>query len=235
MNPTPLNWTARRIARLAHALDARRYLEIGVSAGDTFRGIDIADRTGVDPKFMFPIAQYADLNTHFHETTSDAFFETLPIDTTFDIYFIDGLHTFEQTLRDFCNAVTHSHPRTVWLLDDTEPCDVYSTDPVASRALFFRHRTGDLSVAWHGDVFKLVYYIHDFMPKLNYRTLVGDNPQTLVWRSSSDRRSPRFNSLETISRMTYFDMTDHIDILRQCSENDGIGLCLAEMTQVGAR
>jgi hypothetical protein len=48
-----MNNSARRTNKLAMQLGARRYLEIGVFAGATFRDIDIAERTGVDPTFRF--------------------------------------------------------------------------------------------------------------------------------------------------------------------------------------
>jgi len=229
----PLTWSARRINALASALGARRYLEIGVSQGATFHAVNIPDRVAVDAKFPFDYAKFANNHTSFHEITSDRYFESLPPDVTFDIFFIDGLHTFEQTLRDFCNAVVHSNPKTVWLLDDTRPSDVFSTMPDMARTYHFRQMTGSKDRSWHGDVFKLVYYIHDFMPTLNYRTLIGGgNPQTLIWRSNRGWRAPLFNNLEAISRMTYFDMCDHIAVLRACPEDQAIKQCVDELTGV---
>ena len=196
---TAANWSARRIKKLAGGLGATRYIEIGVNNGVTFHAVDISHRTAVDPKFAFNPVDFENDNTQFFEISSDKYFELLAADKTFDIYFIDGLHTFEQTLRDFNNSVVHSHPRTVWLIDDTHPVDVYSTLTYPRWTLMFRHETGNKGLAWHGDVFKLVCYIHDFMPTLDYRTIVGSgNGQTLVWRSNTQRRIPRFNNLEQI-------------------------------------
>ncbi|HET7247078.1 MAG TPA: class I SAM-dependent methyltransferase [Streptosporangiaceae bacterium] len=47
--------------------------------------------------------------TIFAEMTSDEFFAGLPTGKTYDLIFIDGLHTFEQAYRDLCNAIVHSH------------------------------------------------------------------------------------------------------------------------------
>jgi hypothetical protein len=154
----------------------------------------------------------------------------LTSDVAPDIYYLDGLHTFEQTLRDFNNCVVHSHSRTVWLIDDTRPVDVYSALADPKRTLRFRHETGNKGLAWHGDVYKLVYYIHDFMPTLNYRTLVGSgNGQTLVWRSNHRHHTPRFNNLESISRLTYFDFRDNRGMFNECNEDEAIETCINEV------
>lgn len=225
-----LHWSARRINKLAAALGAVRYVEIGVSKGITFHAIKIAQRTAVDPKFAFDTIDFQNADTQFFEVTSDQYFQHLASDVAPDIYYLDGLHTFEQTLRDFNNSVVHSHSRTVWLIDDTRPIDVFSTLTDPKQTLLFRHETGNNGLAWHGDVFKLVCYIHDFMPTLNYQTLVGSgNGQTLVWRSNRYRRIPRFNNLEAISRLTYFDFRENRNMFNECNEDEAIKTCISEV------
>lgn len=225
-----ITWSARRINTLAAALGATRYLEIGVNRGATFRDIALPQRVGVDPRFLFDAAALAAPGTRFHEVTSDAYFEAAGRDTLFDICFLDGLHTFEQTLRDFCNTLPHSHRRTVWLIDDTWPSDVFSAMPDMQRAYRFRHMTADKSQSWHGDVFKLVFFLHDFFPTLNYRTIKSrGNPQTLVWQSSAGSRRPLFNDLEAISRLSFFDMHDNIAVMREAREEEALALCIAEL------
>jgi hypothetical protein len=84
--------------------------------------------------------------------------------------------------------------------------------------------------AWHGDVFKVVFYIHDFWPSLNYRTIVGSgNAQTLVWRANALSRAPRFNDLERISRLTYFDLQANFDVMQAVTEGEATSLCVAEI------
>jgi len=43
----------------------------------------------------------------FAVTTSDEFFSTLRPSKRYDVAFIDGLHTFEQTYRDVINTFAH--------------------------------------------------------------------------------------------------------------------------------
>ena len=227
-----LSWSPRRINQLAASLGAGSYLEIGVNKGATFHAVKIKERTGVDPHFHFDVLEVLNEQILLYAMTSDQFFAKVPVDQIFDLIFIDGLHTFEQTYRDFCNSLLHTHSRSVLLIDDTLPNDVYSTITDTNRAYKYRAATGNQDKSWHGDVFKCVFVLHDFYPGLNYRTIVGSgNPQTLVWRSNLGGREPRFNSLETISRLTYFDLMDEKAILRESSEEEAIHLCLSEMSK----
>lgn len=229
--PKPINHSARRINIVAESLNAQTYLEIGVNRGQTFFDVAIPHKTAVDPKFLFDVAAVTDPNLTLREVMSDDYFATLPVMQKYDVIFIDGLHTFEQTYRDLCNSLLHSHERTVILIDDTKPNDVFSAYPVQAKAIQYRKQAGLLGGAWHGDVFKAVFALHDFHLALNYRTLIGSgNPQTLVWRSNNGWRKPIFNSLEAISRLTYFDLIERIDILKRSSEQDALNLCIKELS-----
>jgi len=229
----PLNHSARRINRLARELAAQNYLEIGVSGGTTLFAVDVPNKSAVDPIFRFSVPEASQKygNISFNETTSDLFFSSLPPRVKYDLVFVDGLHTFEQTYRDICNVLLHAHDRTVLLIDDVKPNDVFSALRDVNMAQKRRRQNGGTGNDWHGDVFKVLFALHDFHPGLNYRTIVGTgNPQALVWRSNLGWRKPLFDSLEVISRVTYFDMLDHIDILRECSEEKAMELCFKELS-----
>ena len=225
-----MNHSARRINALAAGLGARRYLEIGVAHGTTFRDVALPHRTAVDPAFQFDTAALANPRTRFFQRTSDAFFADEPLAPPYDVVFLDGLHRFEQVVRDFSNAIVRTRRRSVIVLDDTVPTTEYSALPDQDAARRHRDAAGIKDVAWHGDAFKMVFYIHDFWPSLNYRTISGSgNPQTLVWRSTAGVRAPRFDNLESISRLSFFDMRDHWELMRAATEEEAIALCLAEI------
>jgi len=119
--------SSRRINALAAATGARRYLEVGVNKGDTFLAVEMAERTAVDPKFRFDWQAAATPATRFHQQPSDAFFAQCR--DRFDIVFLDGLHVFAQTFRDFCNVLDVTDERSLILIDDTVPDDIYSSWP----------------------------------------------------------------------------------------------------------
>ena len=221
--------SARRINALARSLQARRYLEIGVAQGETFRDVAIAERTAVDPRFQFSTAGLTDERTRFCPQTSDAFFAAEPHLPAYDVVFIDGLHEFGQVARDFGNAILRTHRHSVIILDDTVPNSVYSTIQDEDAARRHKKIAGIEDPAWHGDVFRIVFYLHDFWPSLNYRTIMdAGNPQTLVWRANGAGRRPLFGDLERISRLTYFDMHDNFEVLRPAHEDEAISVCIAE-------
>jgi hypothetical protein len=212
--------SVRRINHLAKALQAKRYLEVGVFEGTTFFDIDIPYKVGVDPNFKFDIT---DKPGHLYPMTSDAFFTGIEPGDKFDILFLDGLHTHAQTFRDFCSALSLGHDKSVWIIDDTLPSDVFSAIEDHHDRARFRSELGLTSLAWHGDVYKVVFLIHDFFPTLSYVTIrTHGNPQTVVWKQQRKNFKPRFNNLEAISRLSFFDMKKCDDVFNFTNEADGL-------------
>jgi hypothetical protein len=227
------DWSVRRLNRLAEAIGAQRYLEIGVQRGVTFRQVTVPDRTGVDPRLVADLSDLENQHVRVLPLRSDVFFAGLPPGATFDLVFLDGLHTFVQTWRDLINTLLHAHHRTVVLIDDTVPVDPWSAIPDQARSLRLRAAARQPGNPWHGDVFRVVAAIHDLHPGLDYRTIVGSgNGQTLVWRSTAGGRTPRFDSLEAIARLDWFDLQDHHDLLRAVPEDEAIQACLAGLPPV---
>jgi Glycosyl transferase family 2/Glycosyltransferase 61/Methyltransferase domain len=225
--PVATPWSARRVNALAAALDATSYVEIGVANGTTFSAVHIKHRTGVDPNFGFDHLAATNPTTRLVPITSDQFFAGLPASQMFDIYFIDGLHTFEQTYRDLLNALAHAHPRSAFLIDDTVPVDEHSALPVQADALRARRLAGSTEGSWHGDTYKVVFAIHDLHPELDYRTITGSgNPQTLVWRSPGvAQRTARIGSHDGIAALTYADLQANLDVLQSASEMAALETC----------
>lgn len=204
--------TVPQLEALARTNDAKTYLEIGVSKGNTFVNASFFElRHGVDPKLQLDIAPYASDSVCFYEMTSDDFFvNCADSQQKYDIIFLDGLHTFEQTFRDFCCSQAHCHDGTIWLIDDVNPTDIFSAHPDQRLAYRYRERHKIPGKAWHGDVFKVVFAINDFFPNLSFRTVAGKgNPQTVVVRRQRQDYAPLFGDLERISRMTYYDFAEN--------------------------
>ena len=214
--------SARRINRLAALRGARRYLEVGVASGQTFLNVEIETRHGVDPRFRFDTRPFESERVRFFPMTSDRFFTAAaPRDMRYDIIFLDGLHTFEQTFRDFCASMAHAHADTVWIIDDVFPSDVFSALPSQQNALAFRKQHGLKGGPWHGDVFKCVFAINDFFPNLSFRTLrrTHGNPQTVIVNRPRPDFRPAFNDLEKISRLNYYGFWENRLLLRLDSED----------------
>jgi hypothetical protein len=82
------------INNLAKKINAKTYLEIGVFKGYVFNNVAVDHKCGVDPNPFCVATIY---------TTSDLFFKNNK--ETFDLIFIDGLHTKEQVFEDINNAL----------------------------------------------------------------------------------------------------------------------------------
>jgi hypothetical protein len=226
-------YSSRRLNTLIKTLGFTRYLEIGVYTGATFLQVSAEHRTGVDPNFRFEFEKHKNPATRFFSMTSDEYFLRLAPNDMFDVFFVDGLHTFEQTFRDFCCSLSCAHSRSIWLIDDTVPNDPYSALPNHGDAMRFRAETGSSDLSWHGDVYKTVFAIHDFFPMLSYCTInTGGNPQTLVWKQSRGTAfAPKFNSLEAISRLSFFDFKKNVALMKYCDEATGLGLAINSQRQ----
>jgi hypothetical protein len=203
--PRMLTERSERLNALAEIVSAATYLEIGVARGATFTRVDVPYKVGVDPRFRLDVRAQTTPGTFLHEVTSDAFFATLAAaHGPFDLIYLDGLHTFEQTFRDFCASLRHAHARTVWVLDDTSPIDWWAARPRRDLLWRLRRRVGPRRKGWMGDVYKVVFVIHDFFPQFTYATF-PEHAQTVVWSQTRERFTPTWNSLEQISRLRYRD------------------------------
>jgi hypothetical protein len=136
------------LRRFHEALRPRVYLEIGVDAGRTLSLARPPTKAlGIDP--AAPAGHAFAAETHLFPMESDVFFASGAADRELsgapvDLAFVDGLHLFEQALRDFIHVERRSAPDSVVLFHDCLPLDA----PTASR----QRKTG----FWSGDVWKIV-------------------------------------------------------------------------------
>jgi hypothetical protein len=179
--------SVRRVNFLKGLNAGQSYLEVGVSKGHTFNQLSFPVKHAVDPRFRFNVNEHAKPGTHFFQMTSDDYFTSDHANISFDVIFLDGLHTYDQTYRDFCNSISHSTDKTIFIIDDTRPSDSYSAMRNQQFAVNSRQIESPLTgvpgtdAAWHGDVYKTLFLLKLFHPKLDYATLNEDNPQTIIW------------------------------------------------------
>ena len=188
------------------------YLEIGVRAGTTFNKILARRKVAVDPEFKFePVDSATELLeiTH-HACTSDDYFGRLVAPSTFfDVVFIDGLHSFEQTLRDLMNSIACLKPGGAIIIDDVIPNSLPASlpDEAACKALKAALAPSEPHLqnenSWMGDVFKLVFYVETFLQMFSYATVRENHGQLILWRQPRHAAVPR--RMEAIARLTFED------------------------------
>jgi hypothetical protein len=150
--------------RLHEHLRPRGYVEIGVADGYSLgltRPGTVA--VGVDPSPGPEVHERAP-GRRVMATTSEAFFadhERADVlgDAPLDLAFVDGLHLFEAALGDLAALEAWAHPGTVLLLHDCHPTDA---------TMAARERS---TVAWAGDVWKVVACLRTDRPDLNVTTV----------------------------------------------------------------
>ena len=162
------------------ALQPSSYVEIGVSEGESLRAAQPGTAcVGIDPapRLDKPIAAA----TRVFDVASDEFFATYHLPAVlgrdcFSLAFIDGLHLFEQALRDFIHLERFAGPDSVMLLHDCLPLDA---------ATSARTRTTEF---YSGDVWKLTLCLRDMRPRLRM-TIVPTAPTGLCIVSGLDPAS----------------------------------------------
>lgn len=184
--------------------DEPRYLEIGVSQGLTFHSVECVHKVAVDPKFRFDVeaASRANPQSVYHQVTSDRYFGAIadPEDR-FDIVYLDGLHTVEQTLRDFNNALFFLAPGGVIVIDDVRPRSYASSLPDLETVAALRQALNLTEKAWMGDVYRLVFFIETFFQQISYHTVTETHGQLVAWRGRRESLAER--RLEEVGRLPY--------------------------------
>jgi len=157
--PEYIEW----LERFQKKLKPRTYLEIGVESGyslqfakEPTRSIGIDPDPGIRFTIKSPMKLFA-LN-------SDDFFKEYNLTNEFDglpvsLAFIDGLHEYDQALRDFFNIERHSTKSTIVLLHDVQG---------AIPEISTRDRETNY---WAGDTWKIMHVLKEYRPDLTIATI----------------------------------------------------------------
>ncbi|MFV8819959.1 class I SAM-dependent methyltransferase [Haliea sp. E17] len=154
----------KQVLRRLHAqLQPQTYVEIGVSKGMSMALAGAqTNAVGIDPAFRIEADIAA--RARLFPCTSDHFFERYDLfeelrSERLDLAFIDGLHLFEQALKDFVNIERFANPATVVLIHDCFP---------VSELTARRERETNF---WSGDVWKIVPCLLRERPDLQVRVI----------------------------------------------------------------
>ncbi len=162
MGPTHyLSW----LHDLHGALKPRWYFEIGTESGASLSFAECAS-IAVDPHFQLQ----SDISRnkpelHQFQGFSDDFFASNMLGrlgVKIDLAFLDGMHLYEYLLRDFIGTERHMARDGVVLMHDCVP---------VTRAMAERDWDKTKTVAWTGDVWKVVAILRDYRPDLDVTVL----------------------------------------------------------------
>ena len=137
------------IQKLINLKKYNSYLEIGCDKNENFLKININKKIGVDPRIGGT-----------HRMTSDTFFQKNK--EFFDIIFLDGLHTYEQTINDIKNSLTYLNQNGIIIVHDCLPKKIWNQ--IVPR--LYGH--------WNGDVWKAIVETRTFK-NVDCYTCVADH------------------------------------------------------------
>lgn len=208
------------------------YLEVGVSQGLTFHALTAARKVAVDPIFHFKLdqARADNPNATYHQVPSDQYFgEIADRREQFDVIYLDGLHTLEQTLRDLLNALPLLKSNGMIVIDDIMPSSYTASLPNRDDAWAMGKALKLAKNPWMGDVYRLVYFIDTFLQAYTYRSVEENHGQLVLWRQA--RASVTERRVEEVGRIPYaeavigretFRFTPLADILEEAARAVGV-------------
>jgi hypothetical protein len=192
-------------------IGATTYLEIGVQRGKNFFAIRAPRKIAVDPNFMFGITRrlmnLGQVFRHtFSEMTSDAFFQTqaaTKLPQGIDVAFIDGLHTYEQSLLDFQYCYKHLRPGGVIMFHDCNPLTEEAGVKAFSPADAVQ-KTGKPVTIWNGDVWKTIVHLRALHPELKVFTLDCDQGVGVACKGTPESTLPfKASEIDAIPYATF--------------------------------
>lgn len=197
---------------------AANYLEIGVLAGDAFLRIMSRRKWAVDPEFKIAPAKkfryyfknpYNMFNTYFR-MESDVFFDTqkpMLSEYGIDVAFIDGLHTFEQSLQDVQNTLTYLNKDGVIVLHDCNPVSEAAAYPATSIAEVRKINPPGFDGVWNGDVWKTIAYLR--ATRKDLRVFVLDCDFGLGVVTKGEPENMLGYTAEAVQNLSYRDLSEN--------------------------
>lgn len=189
------------VQQLINRKNAHTYLEIGVERGTNFLQIRAPHKLAVDPHFKIPGGHKDGVGVHYVETTSDEFFEKHShlIQGKIDVAFIDGLHTYEQALKDVENVLKFLADDGVIVMHDCLP----TSEAEACKYEHDAKSHPEFKNAWTGDVYKTIMDLKAHHNDLEVFVVDQDHGVGIVRRKSGVQTLAMTS--EAVSRMTFND------------------------------
>ena len=144
------------IQNIINKKNYEKYLEIGCDKDDNFSKIQAKIKIGVDPQ-----------RGGTTRMTSDEFFKNN--NENFDIIFLDGLHTYEQTIKDIQNSLNTISNGGIILIHDCLPKKIWNQ--IVPRV--YGH--------WNGDVWKAIVHSRTF-EKADTYTIIADHGLGIIFK-----------------------------------------------------
>lgn len=154
------------------------YLEIGLGDGGNFLKINCKEKTSVDPdpECFTMIPSFKMISNDFFTMNRKKY----------DIIFVDGLHTFEQTYIDIKNALMHLNENGIVLAHDTlPPTEYHQREPE-----FYK-----IGEEWNGTCWKAIAKLRIEEENLSICTIDTDWGVSLISLGTNNKFNIESNEL----------------------------------------
>ena len=155
------------------------YLEIGCDRDENFSKIKIENKTGVDP-----------LQGGTLRMTSDNFF--IKNNKNFDLIFLDGLHTYEQTIKDINNSLKILNKDGVIIIHDCLPKKIWNQ--IVPR--IYGH--------WNGDVWKAIVHSRTYSSADTY-TCIADHGLGIIFKRKNRNQLDLKKNFKDLKFSDYYE------------------------------
>lgn len=194
---------------------ADTYLEIGVAKGDNFFPLNAKQKIAVDPRFRFKLRKKLkwlfknrdNLKAKYHQVGSDDYFENEKLTCPLDVAFIDGLHSYQQSLKDVNNTLKHLKDDGVIIMHDCFPPNEASAHPATSVSDAASMNLPGWTGQWCGDVWKTVCYLRSNRDDLKIFVLDCDCGLGVITKSENE--STLDLTVEDIDKLTYNELVQN--------------------------
>jgi len=194
---------------LLRKYDTSNYLEIGVRNGENFFSINSKSKVGVDPEYFFSKRFFLKSLMKFHNwrfkmfrKTSDRFFEFdaphIYKRNKVDVVFIDGMHTYTQSLKDAQNSLKFLSKDGVIIFHDCNPQSPEAATPQLPQN----------AINWNGDVWKTIYHFRKLNEFFDCFTINADEGLGVLKPNNGDFLNALDNIRpdKEINNLTYQDL-----------------------------
>jgi hypothetical protein len=182
------------IQKLLNRRKSPTYLEIGMGSGINFFSIKTRRKIAIDPKFSFTAKdriQWMFKNpdnflAKCHKMTSDFYFAHIQKSHQFEVVFIDGLHTYIQSLKDFNNSLACLKKDGVIIMHDCLPPNEQAAYPAQSYDDAASLNLSGWNGWWSGDVWKTICHLRSTRQDLRIFVLDCDSGLGIITKGEPD-------------------------------------------------
>jgi hypothetical protein len=186
---------------------AKIYLEIGVGKFECFNEMKVKTKIAVDPILNVLSSQvreyHAKKSIYLIPHTSNYFFEHYKLDEGLDLVFVDGLHTYQQSLMDINNSLRNLNEKGVIVVHDCLPTNAAAAYPATSYSHVSSLNLNGWTGEWCGDVWKSICYLRSTRKDLNIFVLDTDYGLGIITRGINNNRLDL--TADVIDKLTYND------------------------------